>query len=343
MSYSNWKGKASNKNMEKETKKVIIAPFAQENNDENSQGQEENTETTEETGYPRQISMPPPMPPGFHSSTSPFSLRQTIFYLLIAVTMSLVGYSLVQVLLICLAFLLLETGRYAAMQTVRPRLKDEKALKKSTALLVEMAGPLPGILLGFLLFFRGKHGGDEMILFTSYVLLIVNTVSLLPMKGLSGERLAAILFPAGQYHVRLVFLVLVIIALAGLAWWLQSIWMGLLPLFFIFRLRRLYSIIKMKKEMRRQEIPENKMISQLKTDQLIAARKLVEKDMGLARLGKDKEAPMLLIEKHIWNTVAKLFSYPYRDDMGHSGILLAVLTWAALLAAPFILVQIFSK
>lgn len=291
-------------------------------------------------GQEEQLNIPPPLPPGFRSSASPFSIRQMFFIGMIAALMALIGYSMLQIAIICLAFLLLDTGRYAAMQHFTPRLKEGSTLKKSQALSVEMAGPLPGIVLGLILYLRGS-GGNETILFTAYVLLLINAINLLPMKGFCGERITAVFFPRAQYMIRLVFLSLLITGLAAMAWWYHSLWLGLLPLFFIFRLRGLYRMTQLNKEIKRQNIPTGKNISQLTADQLIRLRSLVADKMGFGQMTAQNKGKRPIIEKYLWDTVARLMPYPYAPNMNVATSILAIMLWLVAIAAPALAFYLF--
>lgn len=113
--------------------------------------------------------------------------------------------------------------------------------------LVALAGPLPGIVLGWALLWLvfaqawlpGAQAWRGELGMAAAVLLALNYLNLLPILPLDGGRFVQTLLPRGW--ARLEFVLLLMLALAGLAlaWWLNSIVLGALVLLPLIGLRTL--------------------------------------------------------------------------------------------------------
>ncbi len=82
--------------------------------------------------------------------------------------------------------------------------------------LIILAGPLPGILIGCLLFLFNKDLNNENISILCKSFLVINVLNCLPFYPLDGGRLVETLFFKENYTIRLVFGIISIIALTFL-------------------------------------------------------------------------------------------------------------------------------
>jgi stage IV sporulation protein FB len=79
--------------------------------------------------------------------------------------------------------------------------------------LIILAGPLPGILIGCILFFLNKDIQHDTLTMLANSFLIINLLNCLPFYPLDGGRLVETLFFRENYIIRLVFSIISIIAL----------------------------------------------------------------------------------------------------------------------------------
>lgn len=82
--------------------------------------------------------------------------------------------------------------------------------------LIILAGPLPGILIGCLLFWFNKEWHNETVSMLSKTFLVINVLNCLPFFPLDGGRLIETLFFKENYVIRLVFGMISIVALTFL-------------------------------------------------------------------------------------------------------------------------------
>ncbi|MDI1353378.1 MAG: site-2 protease family protein [bacterium] len=79
--------------------------------------------------------------------------------------------------------------------------------------LIILAGPVPGILLGCLIYYLNRDLHNETYTMLSYTFLFINLLNLLPLFPLDGGRLIETLFFKDNFVIRLVFGIISILAL----------------------------------------------------------------------------------------------------------------------------------
>jgi stage IV sporulation protein FB len=188
------------------------------------------------------------------------SITATIYRSLLSIVFFLgVGYLFFQridIILILTAIILFhEAGHYFAMRYYHyadlgiffiPILgafvsgsKREVSQKQNAVIL--MAGPLPGIILGFLLFFIDKntvggwYWGDISVYYVSILLLVLNLLNLLPVYPLDGGQLLNRVFLDEEGFWSNTFVWISAIGFAVLAFISGLYILLLLPLMIVFR------------------------------------------------------------------------------------------------------------
>ena len=68
-----------------------------------------------------------------------------------------------------------------------------------------LSGPLPGLFIGFALYFVNKSMPNETVKMLANVFIFLNLFNLLPIYPLDGGRLLENLFIRNNYGIRLVF------------------------------------------------------------------------------------------------------------------------------------------
>ncbi len=97
--------------------------------------------------------------------------------------------------------------------------------------LIILAGPLPGIIIGSILYFINKNLQNETVKMLSNVFLVINLLNCLPFYPLDGGRLIETLFFKQNFAVRIAFGIISIMGLVALCLLLQSPLMIIIPVF----------------------------------------------------------------------------------------------------------------
>lgn len=95
--------------------------------------------------------------------------------------------------------------------------------------IIILAGPVPGIIIGCILFWLNRDIQNDTLKMLANSFLIINLLNCLPFYPLDGGRLIEILFFKENHVIRLVFGVISIICLAALFLYFQSLVMIIVP------------------------------------------------------------------------------------------------------------------
>jgi len=95
--------------------------------------------------------------------------------------------------------------------------------------LIILAGPVPGIIIGSVLFWLNKDLHNDTLRLLSNSFLVINLLNCLPFYPLDGGRLIETLFFKENYTIRLVFSIISMIALLFLFLWFSSFVLLIVP------------------------------------------------------------------------------------------------------------------
>lgn len=95
--------------------------------------------------------------------------------------------------------------------------------------LIILAGPIPGIIIGSVLFWINKDLQNETVKMLANTFLIINLLNCLPFYPLDGGRLIETLFFRENHIIRLVFGIISIICLAVMFLYMNSLVMIIVP------------------------------------------------------------------------------------------------------------------
>lgn len=116
-------------------------------------------------------------------------------------------------------------------------------------LIMILAGPVPGILLGMLLAVPAVNGGSTAILLPAFILLGLNVLNLLPVFPLDGARVVDRLFTSGNQHLRIFFLVLSLMAVAAYIIFSGRFFIALISVGIVGQIIGSLSVIRLRKHL----------------------------------------------------------------------------------------------
>lgn len=151
---------------------------------------------------------------------------------------------------VLLALLVHEFGHFFAMklynyQNVKlfivPLLGAFVSGKKSTVSqkqmsVIVLAGPLPGLFIGFALYFLNKSLQIDSVKMLANVFIFLNLFNLLPIYPLDGGRFLENLFLKNNYGIRLVFTIISVLILVSIIVITGSFLMLLIPAMMVYEL-----------------------------------------------------------------------------------------------------------
>lgn len=102
--------------------------------------------------------------------------------------------------------------------------------------IVILAGPVPGIIIGFCLFMVNFIYPSEPLMVLANIFLFLNLFNLLPFMPLDGGRLIEVLFLKQNHSIRIVFTLISIFGLATFSIYNKSILFLIIPISMVFEL-----------------------------------------------------------------------------------------------------------
>jgi stage IV sporulation protein FB len=113
--------------------------------------------------------------------------------------------------------------------------KKQSVSQKQMSIII-LAGPIPGIIIGTVLYVINKTNPNETLKMLANVFIFINIFNLLPIYPLDGGRLLENLFIKNNHGIRLVFTILSILFLISIIALSGNIIMVIIPAIMIFEL-----------------------------------------------------------------------------------------------------------
>ncbi|MEP7144890.1 MAG: site-2 protease family protein [Ferruginibacter sp.] len=118
-----------------------------------------------------------------------------------------------------------------------------------------LAGPLPGIIIGMVLLFLYRQNTNEYYYLAALAFLLLNIFNLLPVSPLDGGQFIETLFFSGNQMIQIIFLffslAVVLYSLYAFQWWFLIV----IAWFIIVRIRSLHLTYRVRLELDKKNIP----------------------------------------------------------------------------------------
>jgi stage IV sporulation protein FB len=192
-------------------------------------------------------------------------------------------------------------------------------------IVVSLAGPVPGIIIGFLLTFVCITADFPQLQPMANIFIFLNAFNLLPVIPLDGGRLVETLFAGSKEIILTVFIVISILLIVFLAWALGSYILLILILTLVQRLRNIWKIKAIREELDEKQVEYRKSYSELSDEEFWKIKQVVE---GAIPASAGNEIILISQVKAI------LFDTPSKG-LGIAGKILTVLVWlVAMILVP---------
>lgn len=309
--------------------------------------------------YPLGTEGLPEVPPKFEKpeQTSNIWLRSIVSLGLYLLVGYYIFHSLTMMIMITAIVLFHEMGHFIAMKYFRykdlgiffiPLLgayvsgtKREVSQKESAIIL--LAGPLPGIILGIILYLLYLDNPFLNIAGISYYsislsLIILNLINLFPVYPLDGGQLLNRVFLEEESWISNAF---VILSAGFIAWFA---WKNNFPVLFIFPLMMLLRMVgdsKMKtveKKVEESGIDMDKSYEELPDKDYWAIRNiLIENMVTLKDVNPAPPYEYSHKEERIMTTIQSLLHRHLIQDLSVVGKIIVILIWVAAITSPWLL------
>lgn len=216
--------------------------------------------------------------------------------------------------------------------------KREVSQRQSAIIL--LAGPLPGIILGYTLFILNNEiWQDHMLKTTAILLVFLNLLNLLPIYPLDGGQLLNRLFLEEYRIIGKIFIFLSIAAMIYFAWKFNFYVLLIFPLMLLLRMRTDNEFDGLTKKIEAEGINLDTTYEDLKDEDYWKIRNiLIENNhAGLRAVSPAPPYEYSPQESKVVSAVESLLQRSIIQDLPLAGKLLILLIWLGCFAAPFLL------
>lgn len=222
----------------------------------------------------------------------------------------------------------------------------KREISQTQSAIILLAGPLPGIITGIVLFLLTRNQLGEMsyhsyslLRNTSALLILLNILNLLPIYPLDGGQLLNRLFLDESKIIGKIFVVLSALALAYFAVKIEFYPLLVFPLMMLLRLRTDTKLDDLTKKVEGSGINLEKTYEEISDEDYWKIRNiLIENNVNTLR--SVNPAPPYEYSPNEDKVVAAIENILQRtiiQDLSLTGKIIIILLWAGSFAAPFLL------
>ncbi len=296
-----------------------------------------------------------PKKPKLENYESKDSIMKSLWSLLLFMaTFYIVFRSLTFVVMISLVLIVHEMGHFSFMKIYNysnlslrfiPFLgayvsgnKTPMSQREQTNIL--FAGPVPGILLGALLYLLAQQQQNLTILYLAKIFIIINGFNLLPIAPLDGGKLLQNLFFTSHEQLQNIFSLVSIIMLTSLCIYLEAYIFIIIPGLMYLRFRADQKNIRLRQRLIASGLEYRKSYQELDDSEYWKMRDfLVTNCPEYAEL-KQKYYHISQFESLIISKIRVLLIQAPKPDLSFELKVFYILFWIVLGIAPFLLFQI---
>ncbi len=210
-------------------------------------------------------------------------------------------------------------------------------LSRRNKLIVLLAGPLPGIIIGSILLLLHQNNYNETFRQLSILFLLLNVFNLLPVFPLDGGQFFQTLFFNGSRIIQLIFLSISLCSLIYFFFNLNYAWTFLIiAVLVLLRIGQINLINRVRKKLDEEGIDYACTYDDLTDEEywqirnvVISESRLLSRKFSTETQSSDEQ----LIIKHIENVLVPA----YKDDLTASNKIIFTLVWFAAFALPVLL------
>lgn len=159
--------------------------------------------------------------------------------------------------------------------------KDNPSQKQSVIIL--LAGPLPGVIIGLILYYFGLRDENQFLIRTSNIFIFLNLFNLLPIMPLDGGQVIKSMFFESNELISKIFISLSIALLTYYFISSESYFLLIIPIFLIMQLSSQSQVKKVKEGIKNKGINLDKSFTELTNEEYWLIRDEIGKHMKYFR------------------------------------------------------------
>jgi stage IV sporulation protein FB len=203
--------------------------------------------------------------------------------------------------------------------------------------IITLAGPVPGIIIGTVLYWLGMKNDDSFIIRSANIFIFLNAFNLLPLTPLDGGRLIETLFFSVKDKLRIIFIVISGVLLVWIAYYLKSYWLLIIPLLMLIQIPVARRRKKVKAALDAEGINYNKPYEEITPEEYWKIRRHIIANTDYLKEVNPDEKQFSKKESVILAQVKSLEDVTVTRDLNWIGKTIFILLWFIFLVSPLLI------
>ncbi|MCU4158363.1 site-2 protease family protein [Carboxylicivirga sp. A043] len=218
--------------------------------------------------------------------------------------------------------------------------KDTISQRQNVIIL--LAGPLPGVIIGVILYYFGLRDSSEFLIRTSNIFIFLNLFNLIPVMPLDGGRVIKSMFFENNELINKIFIFLSIAVLTIYSLYSQSYFLLVIPFFLLTQISNQSQVSKVKEGIDKKGIDINKSYEELTDEEYWLIRDEIGTHMKyFNRFITPKRYIIADNEQRIIKQVKAIVQKEPIKDLRVIGKILITLLWIMTFIVPFVMIVIY--
>ena len=210
--------------------------------------------------------------------------------------------------------------------------KSDRYSQKERANII-LAGPVPGIVIGVILFYIGLSSNLDYLTYAGMLFALINALNLIPLDPLDGGQLLYLLFFDKKDELRLYFLLGSSLLIIGIGVYFQNYIVVVFGFLLGFRVRAYQKILGIHRQLSYQEVNYVKTYESLTIREYNSIKNVILEQSSLANKMADSEiAHSAEFEELMASEVNSVLEVPVEMDLSMKSKILYLFTWLICLA-----------
>lgn len=215
--------------------------------------------------------------------------------------------------------------------------KDQISQKQKTIVL--FSGPIPGIIIGLVLYYFGLNHGSQILIQTSNILIFLNLFNLLPIYPLDGGQLIKNFFFNSKEKIYIIFISLSILGLGFIAIKSGSYILLIIPFLLFNQLITQSKVNKTKDDLILKGFDLNKNYEELTNEEYWKIRDQLGIHLKAMRyIIEPKRYVISNREKLVTNQIKSIVQKEPIRDIKTGGKILSILIWILCFILPIVII-----
>lgn len=286
------------------------------------------------------------------------SIRQSVISLVlfIGAFYLIFKWDFTYILVLAGVLLLHEIGHYLAMRVFKykdlgiffiPLLGafssgSKTNISQKQNVIILLSGPLPGVIIGLILYYYGLRDENEFLIRTSNIFIFLNLFNLLPIMPLDGGRIIKSMIFENNEIINKIFIFISIAVLTLYSLSSHSYFLLIIPILLILQLSTYSQIKNAKRGISEKGIRIDKSFEELTNEEYWIIRDEIGTHIkSFARFITPKSYIVSDYENRIIKQVRSIVQKKPTKDLGIGGKILITMIWISSFLLPLIAIIIY--